>query len=409
MAMLTAAFMGGSASAAEVVPVLKGGILGGQYFLQGARGNLSGNANALAAPVVKFSERWSFIPMYAANYQGTKGTDDGTAAGTLFQQEMDHRVSATGIYTADGSHWRLKPAASYKREFLKQTTDERWGRGLFDFEKIAAGFEAENVYKDPFSYRIGVDVFRIRFPNYQSLESAAGTDPSGNPLNRELSDKNVLDTYNYQLSFSGARPFPYDDPKVSLQMSFSSLYRHYSDQHLVNLQGQLQSRGREDFLQTLSLGVGYPRQVRLWGNDCRLNSSLSASLSHNGSNQNSFDAAQTRFIFDAYSYYSYGLGPSFSLAWGDSKSPASVGLSFLYSRVQYTGRLAQDASGVYLPRHQYQDRYTATLGYSYPIAPGFNLKAQANFLWAASNQVYQTTYLYTYRTGNYLMGFTYDY
>lgn len=400
------------ASALEYVPVYRGSILGGQYFLGGTKASLSGNASLVAAPVLKFNDRWALLPMLSSNYRGTKGINDGVASGTLFQQGMDHRVSATGIYSPDGTTWRLKPSVSYKREFLKETLNETWGQGLFDYEKVGAGFEAENVYHDPFSYRLGVDFYRIRFPNYQSLEAAVGNDPAGNPLGRELSSKNVLDTYNFSVSMSGARPFPYDEPVVALQGTFTSLYQEYADQRLVDTQGQFTNHrpyGRRDFLQSVAVGVSHPRHLQMMGADFKLDSSFGANTSYNTSNQNTYDASFTKFVFDSYSYYNYGFGPALALSWGEAKRPSSASFSFSYSKTQYIGRLAQNSSGVYLTDTQWQERYVASLVYAYPIATGFYLKGQTSFLWAGSNQSYEKTYLYNYRTANYMMGFTYEY
>lgn len=400
------------ANAWEYIPVYRGSVLGGQYFIGNTKASLSGNASLLAAPVISFNDKWSLLPVYSGNYRGTKGTNDGVAAGTLFQQQMDHRVSATGLYNLDGTNWRFKPGVSYKREFLKETLDETWGLGLFDYEKLGVGFEAENVYKDPFSYRFGLDFYRIRFPNYQALEANVGADPQGNPLGRELASKNVLDTYNYQFSFSMARPFPYEEPKVSLQVGVSSLMQSYIDQRLIDERGQPTNHrpyGRRDYQQNLGTSVTYPRDVKIGKTDCRLNSNFGLNVVYNGSNQNTFDAAQTKAVFDSYSYWGYGLGPNFSLVWGDSKRPTSVNLAASYGRTQYVGRLTQDANGTYVSSRQWQDRYSTTLAYNYPIAAGFYLKAQSNFLWATSNNAYQVTYLYTYRAANYLMGFTYEY
>ncbi|MBI5209456.1 MAG: hypothetical protein HY927_05715 [Elusimicrobia bacterium] len=401
-----------SASAVEYIPVCKASLLGGQYFLKGTNANVNANGSLNVAPVVRFSDQWSLIPHYWFNYQGTKGVGDGVGAGTLWQQQMDHKVGFTGIFSPAATDWKHKHSVSYRRNFMKETLDESWGYGLFDYDKLAVGIEAENVYNDPFSYRLGFDAYKIGFPNYKSLESQTGVDPAGNPLNRELTSVDVLDTWNFQLSAAGSRPYPYEDPVVSLHATYSVLWQVYNDQRLVNRLGQFNTNkpfGRQDFQQNIGLAVGYPTTMKMWGRDLRVSYTMGVTAGHNGSNQNSFDAARTQFIHDAYSYYSFGVGPNWSVAWGDKKRPSSVNLSFQFNHQQYTGRLAQNSEGVYTGSNQWQDRYIASLGQSYPIATGFNLVARANFLWAASNQAMEKTYLYTYRTANYMMGFTYEY
>ncbi|MBI3552270.1 MAG: hypothetical protein HY077_07110 [Elusimicrobia bacterium] len=412
MATALALGIAGNARAAEYAPVFNAQVLGGQYFFQGSNGNVSGNVTVNAAEAVKLDERWSLVPMYAGGYQGTKGVNDQVAAGTLFQQAADQRVSLTGIYSPEGSNWKLRPQGSYKYEFLKETRDETWTHGLFDYEKIGAGFEAENVYNDPFSYKVGFDFYRIRFPNFQSLESQAPNDPLGNPLARGKSNQNVLDTYNYQLSVGGSRPFPYNDPIVSLSAGYSFTWQEYLDQSVVDSKGQLTDHrpySRRDFMQALNAAVGYPVPVRLFGREVRLDSSLGGSFAYNGSNQNLFDAAATQFFFDAYSYTSWGFGPGVSLSWGDKKRPSSAGLSFNYVSTKYMGRQAENGDGLYTGEHQWQDRYQVTLKYGVPISPGFYLRGSANFLWARSNNTFEKTYAYNYRTANYLMGFSYEY
>lgn len=409
--MATAALIAGasSARALELVPVFNATLMGGQYIFQGNRSDLGLDASVLAAPVIRQNDQWSYYPIYSGNYQGTKGINDTVAAGTLFQQEMDHRVSFTAIDAVPGTNWKLKPSVSYKREFLEETKDETWGHGLFDYEKVGVGFEAENVYRDPFSYRLGFDVFRIRFPNFQSLESTSGTDPLGNPLQRENAGTNVLDTYNYQLSASGAVPYPYDAPLVSLQGGYSILYQDYGHETLVDSEGQLQPSTRKDFLQSWTASVGYPSKVTLYGTECRLDTSFGVNLALNLSDQNTFDATQTHFIENSYSYVDAGLGPNATLAWGDTKRPASIGGALRYDRTMYLGREAQDGGGLYTGAHLRQDHYSIALDYRYPIAPQFYLKAQANVLFVRSNNHFETTYSYNYTTENYLLGFTYDF
>src|ERR1035437_11183676 len=88
--------------ALEVIPVFNATLMGGQYIFQGNRSNIGLDASVLAAPVLRQDDQWSYVPIYAGNYQGTKGVNDGVAAGTLFQQEMDHRISLTAIDSVPG-------------------------------------------------------------------------------------------------------------------------------------------------------------------------------------------------------------------------------------------------------------------------------------------------------------------
>lgn len=394
--------------AVEVAPVFNASLSAGQYLFQNERGSFSGNVAIVAAPLLRFSPRWSLLPMYAGGYRGTKGVDDGVGAGTLFQQQMDHRLSVTGMRSLGTSTWKLKPQASYKREFLKETRDETWGKGLFDYEKLAFGLEAENAYKEPFVFRAALDVWRTRFPNYESLESRSGVDPSGNPLGRELAPKKVLDTWNYQLTVSGSRPVPYANPSFALQGSWSMLYQDYSDQRLVDGQGQFEATGRRDLLSAASVSLVHPRPVTVFGREARLDVSGGLNVAWNASNQNTFDAAKTKFIADSYSYYSLGLGPAAALSWGERKAPERLSLGLRWQRVQYLGRLAQDGDGVYGSAKQRQDRTTLTLGFDHPIAPRFTLTSRINALWSTSNHKYDKNYKYTYRAMTYLIGVAYE-
>lgn len=398
-----------NAGAVEYIPMYQLSLLGGQYFFAGTKSSVNGNANGSVSPAVKFNDRWTLLPTYSVDYQGTKPVTDPVGSGTLFQQRMDHRVAVSGLYSAPGGRWRFKQTGSYKREFMKETRDEAWGRGLFDYHKVGVGFEVEDVYKDPFSVRLGYDFYYIKFPYFKSLESQAGVDPNGNPLGRETAGAEVLDTVNNQFSVAVSRPFPYNDPKVALAANYSVNLQRFMDQKLVNRAGQFQSSLRQDVSQNVGVSVLRPMSVSLFGDSYRLGNRFGVGASYNGSNQNTFDPGRAKFVPDAYSYSSFYAGPSWNLSWGSDKQPTWVSLGFTYSRLQYLGRLVQDGNGAYQDQTQATDRYHLALGYGYPIAPNFSLKASANFLWANSNQKFETTYKYTYSTANYLLGFSYDY
>ncbi|MBI5203006.1 MAG: hypothetical protein HY925_15550, partial [Elusimicrobia bacterium] len=104
-------------------------LLGGQYFFAGNKSSVNGNAVGNISPAMKFNDRWTLLPTYSVEYQGTKPVTDPVGSGTLFQQRMDHRVAVSGLYSDPGGRWKFKQTASYKREFMKETRDEAWGRG----------------------------------------------------------------------------------------------------------------------------------------------------------------------------------------------------------------------------------------------------------------------------------------
>lgn len=393
--------------AAEVIPVYGITAMGGQYFFAGDKSKLNGNLTANAAPVVKLGEGKLLLPLYNASYRGTKGVSDPIGSGTLFAQGMSHRLSVGYLRSIAGTNWKLKPSLSYKFDFLKETRDETWGKGLFDTQTVGLGFEAENVYKEPFSYRWGYDFFFTRFPNFKSLESKSGVDPSGNALGRETAGVRTLDTLNQQLSFSLTRPFPYDKPVAAVTVGYRLLWQKFHDQPLVNLAGQFVNENRQDFTNALTASVVHPREA--FRGKAKLSLGFNTGFNYTGSNQSTYDAGQTRFVPDSYSYWSITAGPSAGMAWGDKDAPTTASLGFSWTRQSYLGRLVQDGNGLYLTDTQVQDRYLVSMGYGVPIAPNFRLLAQANFLWTDSNMKYEKTYRYTYSTANYLFGFSYDY
>lgn len=383
-------------------------LMGGQYFFAGDKSRMNANVLANAAPAVKLDSGWTLLPMYTLYYKGTKSVTDAVGAGSLFQQQFDNRLAFAALYPLAGTDWKIKPSLSYKHELLKETRDEAWSKGLFDYQKFGLGFEAEKTYRDPFSVRLGYDFYYVRFPNFVSLESKSGVDPSGNPLGRETAGARVLDTFNHQFSAVWTCPIPSDSPRFSLQTSYSLIWQTFPDQPLVDAAGQYKSSKRQDFNQSLSAVLSHPRSFR--EDRLRMTGSFQLGLALNDSNQNTYDAGQTHYIGDAYSYHMLSAGPALALAWGeDMRKPQTASISLLWTRTQYAGRRVQDADGLYQDARQYQDRYIFSAGYAYPVAPHFNLTARFDLLRASSNMRYEKTYRYSYGAASYLVGFSYDY
>ena len=370
-------------------------LLGGQYYFEGEESSLSGNAGVMVSPVLKFSDRWALLPIYTGTYQGTKQVTDLVGGGTLFQELQDHRISLRGLYTpAPG--WKIKPALGYKVEFLKETKDEKWTKGLFDYQKPSVGAEVEYVYRDPFSVRVGYDFYHIFFPNYESLESQIAE------LSRELAGDKVLNSFNHALTLGGSFALP---GALLLDAELSTTLRQFPDQHIVLLSGNLSSDTRQDQIQSANLKLRRPASLSArW----KMLSHVGFQLLWNGSDQNGYDAQRAKFTPDTYDYFEYRLNPAFQFFYGPQDRPLTLSVSGWVSYKDYTDRLVQDSEGTYGAGTIYLVGSAALLGVSYPVAPQFFLQFSTQLGWSSSNMDYEKVYRYNFRTATYLFGFSYE-
>jgi len=386
-----------SGRAVEINPVVNAQLLGGQYFYNGAESSFGGIASLSAAPYLKFNDQWSLVPLYSGNYHGTQQVADLIGGGTLFQASQDHTGSLKVIRSFDNG-LKLKAIGAYGAEYLKETTDEKWGAGLYDNRRASGGAEAEYSWEQERFVRFAYDYYDIRFPNYTSLESQG--DAEG--LGRELNAPDVLDNHNNALTLAAQTGLPFNG---YLESSVGYTWRSFPSEHIVSNSGELTPDVRDDSIETLSLQGTWPVAMTP---EYRVFSSLAYTWTHNVSNQNHYDPQQG-FFFDP-NYYSYvleNLQNQWTLAVGENPWT----LSFLWglSWQQYANRLAQDSTGAYGSDPTHVDGLFTGLTFTYPIAKGFRLTATTQFGWNNSNNQDNAVYQYHYNTQAYLGGVTYAY
>lgn len=381
--------------AVEVKPVVNARLLGGQYYYNGADNAFGALASLVAAPYMKFNDRWSLVPLYSGNYRGTKQVADLLGGGTLFQDSQDHTVSTKLIRSFENG-LKLKAVGGYGMEWLRETRDENWGTGLFDNRRLSAGTEAEYNFSQDQSIRLAYDYYKIRFPNYQSLESQQSAS-----LGRELNQPDVLDNTNHVVSVGGQMLLPKNG---LLELSASYTKRHYGDQHIVDLSGNLTGDTRHDTVQSAGLQGTWP----LMANDqARLFSTLGYNWTRLFSNQNNYDASVTRLNPNYYAYVTQSITSQWTLLLGSA--PWTLRLNGTLARQKYSNRVVQDATGAYGTDQTRVDSASMGLTVSYPIAKGFEIEGTSAFGWNDSNNTYTRVYQYHYNTATYLMGFRYAY
>ena len=390
------------AGAVTVEPVYSLSLLGGQYFFGGERGHLSGNLSALAAPGMKFNKEWEFFPSVSGSYQGTKQVIDLVGAGTVFQEQMDYRVGLKPVYSPGGGRWRGKPSYAFRTQLLRETKEEGWTKGLFDYRRHDLGLEGEFVYKDPFSVRAAFGYAMTDFPNYSSLESQANFDFNGQSLARELVGDKVLDSQAFLFSLAGNVPWR----GAVFDLGYTLLASEFPNQHVVDMTGDLTSPLRSDMAHLLSAGVKAP--VPLGDLPGKMVGSFGLGFILSSSNQNNYDALRTHFQEGYYDYTELRLSPGAKYLVGNPDRPVTFGLGFDVWLRDYPRRQVQDSAGTYETQTLGQTNWMVTASVSRPIAPRVRLMVDFSYGAASSNMGYESLYKYSYTATNYLFGVSYD-
>lgn len=383
-------------SVVKVIPVYDFQLLSGQYFYKSEPSNLSGNLFFNITPAVKFSGKLSVVPGFTSTYKATKQTEDLSGGGTLFQDVLDNTASLRFIYKPL-DFLKTKIASSYKLQNRRETRGEKFGTGLFDYNKLSNGFEAEYSFLKKYSARLGGDYYTLLFPNYNSLESRQSAD-----LSRELAGDEVLNSNNLSGTLGGSAKLPLD---MKLDVGYIYTKRNYTDQTVVLLSGLLSDDKRGDIIHIGTLSYLAPV---LKNDSLKIIAAYDDVFTINNSNQNHYDARKTTFIENYYDYTSNYYGPAFTFLLG--KKPYAVTLSYGFELKTYKERPVQDKNGTYdLTRNIWSETQNGTVSFVYPVSDGFKLRISSTYLRERSNMGYEELFTYEYDSANYLMGFSYEY
>jgi hypothetical protein len=371
-------------------------LFAGQFFFEKNAGSINGYADFGMSLSKSYSADAGFVADLSATYTGFKQVNELVGGGTLFQQSFDAGGSVKWLRLLD-SGAELKPRLGFKYEFFRDTNDESWGKGLYDYWRAEAGIGWEKKTRLGFSTdltsNVAYDFYYTAYPNYVSLGSQFGTEVGApNPGTK------VLDNYSHNISYRGDFAFPGGRSAYALAMLSLAQYPY---QRLVNSNDAYESTLRHDLDYHLTLGG--TQRLSDWQSMGRLRPfvTLSIGADRQASNQNHFDPDPSRlkFIDGFYDYDQIRAGPTFTLM--SLQTRATLDLSYQLAYRRYTGRLTQDATGLYNDSLMHQAVHTVALAFAYPIGRGLELQARANWARAVSNTDYQAAYVYDYTSYNY--------
>ncbi len=384
--------------AVEYIPVASGLFTTGQWYFEGEKSSLAGNASLTMVPALKFSNQFNLIPTFSSSYRGTRSAEELAGGKNLFQDTWENGVSVKAVQGL-GERWKLRGKVGFRSKWFRETSDEKWNKGLYDYRTTTVGTEAEHLWRKDLSVALGYDFSLLQFPNYVSLESQQDSD-----LAREFAGDNVLDANIHILSLRANAPLFW---KMNSQLESYISPRYYTDQHVVELTGLYTSETRKDNYSGGGLAL---ERMFATPKKSRLLARLRGGYASLDSNQNHYDAQLTTFIPDYYDYNEKTAGLQFTLMFGNAQGrPMLLDAGYSYSRRDYRSRVTQDKDANYRTDKLYIAESTINLGYSYPLSKNFRLHALSSFGRSKSNNDYEAVYRYNYSSSSYQFGFSYDY
>jgi hypothetical protein len=371
----------------------------GQYYFNGAAGSVNGYGNADVQLLRTLSNDWGFYIEGQSTYTGFKQVDELAGGGTLFQQSWDNYAGLKWVKRYDDG-WSLKPRIGVRDELFRETVDETWGDGLYDFWRGETGlvWEHKTRLNDevPWIWQLSYDLYYTHYPHFQSLTSQFGTEQTApNPGSR------ILDTVSNQFGYRNE----YDLPNfVSAWIFYSISFVSFTDQKVVQSQGQFLGAKRADTDQTLNFGAN--KRFDDWQVLGRVRpvAALNFTFADQMSNQNDFDADPSRLKYTAsyYDYWEAHVNPSLTTTFLGTKTTARLSAEFAMRC--YTGRLGQNADGSYTGNRLHQYTESVNFDAAQPVWRDLEVKARVAWSNTSANTAYEQTYVYNYSDFNYFAG-----
>jgi len=383
---------------AKVMTVADVSLMGGKYFLDSQAASFQGRVDAFVSPTITLSENHVLIPVYSGNYSGTQDVQELAGGDVLTRKRQTHTLSLKYVYTDEFN--KYKPRISYTKASIKETKNEEWGEGLFDYNTISAGFEAEQE-RPGGTFTESYDFFKVAYPNYSTLLSQSQSVFNDTTTFNELSTnagENPLDNTSHRLGFAYAW-FP--EP-LTMKAGYDFTYRTYPEQAIaarpVTGQSPFKSDKRADIMQNFSIKANRAlKPVYL---------SAGARLGWLSSNQGSYDSTRSKFMGDYYSYVDFSLSPAMSLV---LKNGTQFNFGVDWRKVYYLGRLKQGNTGNYGKADINQTYWLTSLSARYPVYNKFFVRGVYNYQISSSNMKFEESYKYNYRASTYLLGLEWEF
>ena len=355
----------------------------------------------LVSPNLQLNDNTVWINAYNGNFNRSKQVVTQEEGGRESTTQQSHSIT-TAIKHNVTKTWSLRPLFFADWVFVKETNDEDFGDGLYDYRDIGGGIESAwtlvDTKEQENTLRLGFRLFDREYPNYQSLLSLF--DPNGT---REIDEKDFLG-YKTSLSYDAISA-----KEWSWGLEGILVYKDFSDKQTINSNGIRTGDNREDFLNYVNAYLSRPISKEFI---FRLDGQFALNLSNLDfyDTRNTLGLGDDSFISDYFDYYSFLVRPTLAYVKEVEKGKKfSLSLSYAFSILQYTGRLAQNRAGAYLSDEQEDTSHTFSSRVSVPITKQLSWITVGTYSINESNQEFETFYLYDYDIWSAVTGISFKY
>lgn len=341
------------------------------------------------APAVKLNDSQHLIPLYSGSIKRMRQYIAQEEGIRLYNTSQLHNISVA-LRTQHDPEWISRITGIATWNLLKETQDEEFGKGLYDYRDFGAGFDLRQ--KLPIDetrehdYSWGIQYYRRTYPNFKSLISLATVTA---PETDEKDFDGVKTSFGVEEKSATG---------ISWELKPSALFKFFMDKKLIGDDGVLNGKSkRRDYVISADLNGDLPLEKDRWV--------LSAdnSVTYNHSNLDFYDSRGTLilsddvFTKDYYTYFSVATYPyiTYYHPVGKGKNFAiRGGYSFLYRH--YPGRKVQELDSTYTDSKQRDHEHALHLSTSYPISKELSWVSYFDYTWERSNQKYEKYYWYNY-------------
>ena len=380
--------------------------------LVGESNIIGGSASAALAPVVRFNDNLFFIGLYDGAYKKSKQVFAEDRGPRLSSENTRHSFTPTLRYVVS-PRIVTNFAVFATRSLSRETTDENWYGGLYDYNEqgasITLNYLVTAAAASQKSVKFLLQRFKREYPNYNALliECADASCALTVPIaGREENEK---DTYGTTLSLT------YNSLKsagLSYSATFSYIFKDYVDK-LIETDDCLPPpsicfRGRNKQRDDI-FGANVTFVLRP---GAEFDYHLTMSTEIKQSNQNFTEGSFPGIVFhkDYFSYVKLGLAPGFTYSYAFSNTARLVlGAAYSVSRLEYDNRKARDGLGVVSGIKEIDWTHSLNVSAMYSINKRWSFGGIIDYSVARSNNKDERTFRYSYEIFNFSLGFAYKY